>query len=520
LPEDHLPEDQFDTRPPAGTGWGHAGVAVGVTELERTLEITRRRFEEAQAVAHIGSFEWDIGPNVVSWSDELHRIYGLEKEQFAGTYEAFLAYVHPEDRERTEDVIVDALRNVRQFEYEHRVVRPDGGVRVLHSRGNVILDDRGQPVRMVGSCWDATKIVETTRHLEQSVSLLEATINATADGLLVVDLDGRVVTYNNRFVALWRIPASLAEQRDDETLLAFALDQLEDPESFLRGVRELYEKPERESFDVLFFKDGRVFERYSAPQRLGWQIVGRVWSFRDITERAHAERQAKEAVGILAIAAHDIRSPLAGLELQLEVMRRNILKGKLSAEALGEQTAACHRFIDRASALVSSLLEVSQIGSGKLTLQFEPVELAELTREVVNRSLIELEAARCSFTLRADAPVVGQWDRRRLDQIITNLLSNAMKYGRGKPIEVEVRQDETTARWMIRDHGIGISIGDQARIFDQFERAVADGRGMGLGLWIVRKLAAELGGRIGVESRLGEGSTFTLELPLRLRMQR
>jgi PAS domain S-box-containing protein len=509
LPGDHLPEDQFDAR---SSTW--------VTDLERTLELTRRRFEEAQAVAHIGSFEWDIEPNVVSWSDELHRIYGLESDRFAGTYEAFLSYVHPDDRERTEDVITDALRNVRSFEYEHRVIRPDGGVRVLHSRGNVILDGRGQPVRMVGSCWDATNIVEATRHLEQSVSLLEATVNATADGLLVVDLDGKVVTYNNRFIALWRIPASLAERRDDETLIAFVLDQLEDPESFLRGVRELYDKPERESFDVLFFKDGRVFERYSAPQRLGSRIIGRVWSFRDVTGRAHAERQAKEAVGILAIAAHDIRSPLAGLELQLDVMRRSALKGSLSPEVLGEQTAACHRFIARASSLLSSLLDVTQIGAGRLTLQFEPVELAQLTREVVDRSLIELEAARCALTLRVDEPVVGQWDRRRLDQIITNLLSNAMKYGRGKPIEIEVRKHEAIASLMIRDHGIGISIRDQDRIFNQFERAVADGRGIGLGLWIVRKLATELGGRVVVESRVGEGSTFTLELPLRLHTQR
>ena len=127
--------------------------------------------------------------------------------------------------------------------------------------------------------------------LAQSVSLLRATIESSGSGLLVVDTEGKITTYNNRFLEMWQIPAEVAALGDDVVLLKLVLEQLQSPEDFLRRVQELYARPEEESYDTLYFKDGRIFDRVSRPQRLGNKIIGRVWSFRDVTERMRAEQK-------------------------------------------------------------------------------------------------------------------------------------------------------------------------------------------------------------------------------------
>lgn len=274
---------------------GCIATAFDTSEQRATQERLARSetlLAQAQRMAHIGSFEWDMVSNAVTWSDELHRIYGVEPGQFAGTYEAFLEQVHPDDLEHTKSVIFDAIRYGTPFVYEHRIVRADGRARVLETRGDVVRDENGRAVRLAGCCWDITELKDAMENLQRARSLLKATIEATADGLLVVSSNSSVSVYNHRFLSLWRVPEDLARERDDEQLLAYVCEQLEYPDQFMSSTHELYIHPEQESFDVQHFKDGRVFERYSRPQRIGEQIVGRVWSFRDVTERETLLRRA------------------------------------------------------------------------------------------------------------------------------------------------------------------------------------------------------------------------------------
>jgi signal transduction histidine kinase len=167
--------------------------------------------------------------------------------------------------------------------------------------------------------------------------------------------------------------------------------------------------------------------------------------------------------------------------------------------------------------LIDSMLDVSKLTGGHLSLELAQTDVTALVREVVQRFTPDAAAASCTLTLRLDTPAVGLLDATRLDQIVTNLIANALKYGAGSPVEVAVEADEQVIRLHVRDHGIGISPRDQERIFLRFERA-ADERqyaGAGLGLWITSELVKALGGRISLHSVPGKGAAFTVVLPRR-----
>ncbi len=181
--------------------------------------------------------------------------------------------------------------------------RADGTNFAVDFRSSPITE-RGDVAGVVVTFNDVTERKRAKEELEKSFSLLSATLESTADGILVVDYTGKIMSFNEKFVKMWRLPQSIVTSGDDDQALAFVLDQLNDPEGFLRKVRELYTQPDVESYDILEFKDGRTFERYSQPQRIGGKGVGRVWSFRDISQRTQAEK---------ALAEQAIRDPLTNL---------------------------------------------------------------------------------------------------------------------------------------------------------------------------------------------------------------
>jgi signal transduction histidine kinase len=173
------------------------------------------------------------------------------------------------------------------------------------------------------------------------------------------------------------------------------------------------------------------------------------------------------------------------------------------------------RQVDRLTALAVEMLEVSRITTGRLQLNPGPVDLRDVVREVLDRFDLEIRRRHVTLKVNAPDPAPGTWDAARIDQVITNLISNALKYGAGRPIEVSVRVEASQAVVVVRDHGIGIPADEQSRIFGPFAPvpAATHHAGLGLGLWIVQQIVQASGGRIRVDSRPEHGSTFTVELP-------
>ncbi len=218
----------------------------------------------------------------------------------------------------------------------------------------------------------------------------------------------------------------------------------------------------------------------------------------------------------LAVAAHELRNPMSGIMLAATNLG-HLAKHSTdpphtwlpSRVALLERQA--RRFVRRAT----MLLDVSRLTSGQLRLDPEVVDLAHVTQDTADELAVEAERSKCTLRIEAREPVVGFWDRMAIEQIAWNLVSNAIKYGAGKPVCVTVASDGANATLTVADSGIGISPADRERIFAPFERAVTQRthNGFGLGLWIVRQLVHSSAGTIRVESAPGAGSIFTVELP-------
>ncbi len=235
-------------------------------------------------------------------------------------------------------------------------------------------------------------------------------------------------------------------------------------------------------------------------------------------ENARLLKEAQDAILVrdefITVAAHELRTPLTSLQLQLQGVTR-LLRKLPASETVLPRFQLLARQLSRLGRLVESMLDVERIHSGRMHLEREPVELGELVREVVERLSLELERARCGVSFKSEEHVTGLWDRTQLEQALTNLLGNAMKFGAGRPIELEVEAHEDRARLIVRDQGIGMSQEALERVFGRFERAVSarEYGGLGLGLFLTRQIVEAHGGTVQASSQPGQGATFVLELP-------
>jgi len=356
---------------------------------------------------------------------------------------------------------------------------------------------------------------ETERQLEQTISLLNATLDSTADGILVVGTDGKVTGCNRRFTEMWNLGCVSVGGRRDTDLLSIVVDQLKAPDEFIAGVQALYSEPGATSSDVLKFKDGRIYERYSQPQLLEDRIVGRVWSFRDVTESRKLEdelRQSQklEALGRLAGGvAHDFNNLLMLISGYL---------GRLSASGLShDQHDACEQALAtsrRAAALTRQMLAFSRKQRDEPAVTNFNIVVSNM--QAMLRSLVS-DNTRLEINL-SDAPVPILADMLQLEVVLMNLAINAhdaMPNGGVLSVATgEQKKDSRTfAVLTVKDTGSGLAPGIRERIFEPFFTTKEVGKGTGLGLSTVYGIVQRAGGHIEVDSEPDHGTQFQVCLP-------
>jgi PAS domain S-box-containing protein len=352
---------------------------------------------------------------------------------------------------------------------------------------------------------------------------LAAIVDSSEDAIISKNLDGIITSWNTGAERLFGYTA--------DEIVGQPISRLMPPDhrNDMVDILGKIERGERvEHFEtVRLTKSGKPIpvSLSVSPIRDGTgRIIGAAKIARDISEqkthqaeRERLFREAEESARVreefLSVAGHEMRTPLTSLQFLLHTIQKRFESGQTEKAVEGLVRARAQ--LQRLSGLTEELLEVARITAGRLTLELEEVDLAELAREVADQQ--RESAVRAGSELRFEAPssVTGLWDRSRLEQVVTNLLSNAVKFGAGKPITVRVEADAAGATLTVRDEGIGISSSDQSRIFERFERAVSKHSygGLGLGLWIMHQIVEAHGGQIRVVSQPGQGSTFRVELP-------
>ncbi|HET7505064.1 MAG TPA: PAS domain S-box protein [Kofleriaceae bacterium] len=357
-------------------------------------------------------------------------------------------------------------------------------------------------------------------HSEARFRLLVEAVEDYA--IFMLDPDGRVATWN---AGARRIKGYEAREIIGRHFSVFY------PEDDLRAGKTEYElevasregRFEDEGWRLR--KDGSRFWAnvvITALRAPDGHLVGFAKVTRDLTERRKLETErvqlahAQEAIRLrdefLSLASHELKTPLAVLQLQLEVLHDRIGTGDPAVLAKIERgSRACLRLAE----LIEALLDVSRIATGRFELQLQRSDLSEIVAGAVDRMHEIAEAAGCALSITTE-PAPGVWDRSRIDQVITNLVSNAIRYAAGAPIEIAVSATADTVTIEVRDHGPGLPDGQLARIFERFERAASMRHygGLGLGLYVVRQIIEAHGGSVSAKNATGGGACFTVRLPL------
>jgi PAS domain S-box-containing protein len=339
--------------------------------------------------------------------------------------------------------------------------------------------------------------------MDEAASLLQATLDSTTDGILVLDGQGRIASFNKRFFEMWGIPEDSATTGDAAIVLAPFLDLLKHPDRVFASENKLYSEPESESVDELELKDGRTFERYSQAQRIDGIPVGRVWSFRDVTRQKEIEEARSR---FIHDAAHELRNPAAVIVgmadlLEDESSSEDQARLEFVIQGMGRQATKMSKLLDR-------MLDLGRLERGGAVDDLVPVYLSEVVDQVLE-SMILPDGRSVTTAIAPELTVLVE--RGGLEQVLENLLTNAFRYG-GPTIRITALRADGMITLLVTDDGAGVPESMVPYIFEPFRRGVATAEGFGLGLSIVRSLVNRMHGEITYVAIEPHGAGFCVAL--------
>ncbi|MCK9442556.1 MAG: PAS domain S-box protein, partial [Methanothrix sp.] len=436
----------------------------------------------------------------------------------------FTEFIHPDDRTMVVENYRRRIANEAALpRYAFRVVTRAGIVKWVEIHADLI-EWQGKPASL-NFLTDITESKRAEEALAFTYTILRTQQQLSIDGILVVDENGKILSYNSRFVEMWGIPLDVIESQSDERALQSVTDKLASPEEFMQRVLHLYEVQDKISSDEVILKDGRSFDRYSAPM-LGasGKYYGRVWYFRDITERKQAEEFRERLVTELEskntemerfiyTVSHDLRSPLVTINGFVGFLESDLAKG--NSERVKVDLKMISSAISRMENLLKDTLELSRIG--RVANPPDVVAFTEIVQDALDQISEKLMERGVLVTIQPDLPSVNV-DRMRIVEVLTNLMENSIKYIGDQPhpsIEVGCRLDGEETVFFVKDNGMGIDPSQHDKIFELFYKVNKKSEGSGAGLAIIKRIIEVHGGRIWIESELGKGCTvcFTLAEP-------
>ena len=511
-------------------------------ELEEAQAELRGRAEsqlaEAQALARLGSWEWDIEHDKLTWSDEMYRLYGFEPGSVEIDYQRYRSMLHPDDIEIATETIRHSAESGSPFSYDHRVIRADGDERIFHARGRVVRNAEGKAIRMFGTGQDVTETRRAAAALQSAAEYAarQATAEAAAQHLNRVFAQAPVVIAvvtgaEHRF--------ELVNEKGYQTIgrsllgrtVKEALPELAE-QGFIKLLDDVFEKNEPFIGNEVFARldpsaEGGYFNFVFQPLSSDAGVYAVLVVATDVSDlvraRIAAENSQREALAasraksdFLARMSHELRTPLAAI-----IGYGELLVDEITGPINEEQKRQLQRIRSSANHLLSiidEILTLARMEAGKERVELRDVEISDLMESVATMAEPLASAKGLAFKMDVEgAAKTIHTDAVKLRQVLLNLLSNAVKYTDKGEISVTTEIHDGVVDFMVTDTGVGVSEDHLEKIFEPFwqveQTTTRRAGGTGLGLAVTRQFVELLGGSIHVSSSLGEGSTFRVTIP-------